>query len=122
MTGMDANTGKTLEGLDHLRQSIKDILTTPIGTRVMRRDYGSRLFELLDRPMSPELIADIQAAVVMAITTHEPRIQLTKVEVVSVGSEPNYDSNQPEGGKLLVNLNGYLTSEGQQVRMENITL
>lgn len=119
---MDANTGKTLEGLDHLRQSIKDILTTPIGTRVMRRDYGSRLFELLDRPMSPELIADIQAAVVMAITTHEPRIQLTKVEVVSVGSEPNYDSNQPEGGKLLVNLNGYLTSEGQQVRMENITL
>ena len=122
MIGMNAETGKVLDGLDHLRQSIKDILTTPIGTRVMRRDYGSRLFDLLDRPMSPELIADIQAAVVMAITKHEPRIQLTKVEVLPVGSEPNYDHNQLANGKLLVNLDGYLTSEGQQVRMENISL
>ena len=47
MTGMDRETGKSLSGIEHLRQSIRDILTTPIGSRVMRRDYGSRLFELL---------------------------------------------------------------------------
>ncbi len=40
MRGMNANTGKELEGIEHLKQSIIDILTTPIGSRVMRRDYA----------------------------------------------------------------------------------
>ena len=48
MIGMSAVTGKPLEGLDHLRQSIADILSTPIGTRVGRREYGSLLAELVD--------------------------------------------------------------------------
>jgi phage baseplate assembly protein W len=43
MIGLNAANGQALSGLDHLRQSIRDILTTRIGTRVMRRDYGSRL-------------------------------------------------------------------------------
>lgn len=43
MLGTDANTGKALEGMAHLRQSIRDILGTPLGSRVMRRDYGSEL-------------------------------------------------------------------------------
>ncbi len=52
--GMNAATGRNLTGLDHLHQSIADILSTPIGTRVMRRDYGSRLPELIDAPMTPD--------------------------------------------------------------------
>ena len=55
MEGMDGTTGAKLAGIDHLRQSIRDILTTRIGTRVMRRDYGSDLPGLIDRPMSPGL-------------------------------------------------------------------
>ena len=50
MTGMDAATGKPLSGLDHLIQSIVDVLSTPIGSRVMRRDYGSLLPFLVDQP------------------------------------------------------------------------
>jgi len=38
MTGIDASTGKALGGIAHVRQSVRDILTTPLGTRVMRRD------------------------------------------------------------------------------------
>ncbi|MBD3768115.1 MAG: GPW/gp25 family protein [Gammaproteobacteria bacterium] len=54
MLGINAQTGKPLSGIDHLRQSISDILTTRVGTRVMRRDYGSQLPELADNPMTPE--------------------------------------------------------------------
>src|SRR3546814_12586651 len=43
MIGVDRATGQRLDGNDHLAQSIGDILSTPIGTRVMRRDYGSML-------------------------------------------------------------------------------
>ena len=52
MSGMDRNTGRTLDGDAHLAQSIGDILTTPLGSRVMRRDYGSMLFELIDQPLN----------------------------------------------------------------------
>jgi Bacteriophage baseplate protein W len=47
MNGIDASTGKNISGLAHLRQSVRDILSTPIGTRVLRRDYGSRLPRLV---------------------------------------------------------------------------
>ena len=44
------NTGRlpVLEANAHLNQSIADILTTPIGTRVMRPDYGSNIPRLID--------------------------------------------------------------------------
>ena len=50
MIGLNSHKGKRLDGLSHLHQSIRDILTTRRGTRVMRRDYGSRLPELVDNP------------------------------------------------------------------------
>ena len=51
MIGISETTGKHLGDLDHLRQCIKKIITTRIGTRVMRRDFGSRIAELIDTPI-----------------------------------------------------------------------
>ena len=34
---MNRTTGTAISGLEHLRQSVGDILSTPIGSRVMRR-------------------------------------------------------------------------------------
>lgn len=79
MTGMNRNTGTALGGLDHLVQSIGDILTTPIGTRIMRRDYGSLLFELLDRPLNTATRLLCVVAVAMALGRWEPRLTLRQV-------------------------------------------
>ena len=49
VTGINTNTGRSISGKAHLRQSIADILSTPIGSRVMRRNYGSHLFDLIDQ-------------------------------------------------------------------------
>ncbi len=81
--GMDAETGLGLAGIDHLRQSIRDILTTPVGTRVMRRDYGSRLPRLVDAPMTQGTILDIVAATAEALATWEPRLDIQEVRIVS---------------------------------------
>ena len=43
-----------LEPLDHIRQSILDIVSTPVGTRVMRPEYGSRAPRLVDAERSEE--------------------------------------------------------------------
>mgnify|MGYP001011582365 CR=1 FL=1 len=41
--GMNRSDGLTVTDLEHISQSIGDILRTPVGSRVMRRDYGSLL-------------------------------------------------------------------------------
>ena len=85
--GLRGSDGRTAVGDAHLRQSIADILTTPIGSRVMRRSYGSRLYALIDAPMNPGLVADLVAATAEALARWEPRILLKRVGVrlVSTG-------------------------------------
>lgn len=46
--GMNAQTGRRITDMDHITQSITDIVTTPITTRCMRRGYGSLLSDLID--------------------------------------------------------------------------
>ena len=82
--GLSSATGQTLTGEAHLTQSLRDIITTPIGSRVMRRDYGSRVPRLLDAPMTRGLVADVVAAVAEAVTAWEPRIQLKRVVVTEI--------------------------------------
>lgn len=79
MIGMARTTGASLSGDDHLAQSLGDILTTPLGTRVMRRDYGSLLFELLDRPLNRATRLLCIMAVAMAIARWEPRIAVRRI-------------------------------------------
>ena len=43
MIGMDRHTGLPISGIEHLRQSIADILSTPLGSRRQRMEYGSKL-------------------------------------------------------------------------------
>lgn len=90
MTGLNKVTGKPLGGEDHIAQSIADILTTPIGSRVMRRDYGSRLPELVDAPMTGATHLLLIAASAGAIRRWEPRVQLTRVSLSdqSAGGRP----------------------------------
>lgn len=111
MNGMDKITGTPLSGLAHLRQSIADILTTPIGSRVMRRDYGSRLFSRIDAPITGELIAEIYADVVEALFNYEPRIEVLSVSVVSVS-----------GGQIVLDLECKYLPTGESIKFENLTI
>jgi len=57
-TGMDRNTGKALSGEAHIRQSLRDIVTTPLASRVMRRAYGSIVPGVLDKPLHHEEVME----------------------------------------------------------------
>ncbi|WP_323010036.1 GPW/gp25 family protein [Paracoccus sp. (in: a-proteobacteria)] len=67
----------------HLAQSIQDILSTPKGTRVLRRDYGSRLPDLIDTPINGETMVDVYAETAAALAQWEPRLSLRRVEIAS---------------------------------------
>lgn len=81
MIGMNSNTGRSVVGNDHLVQSIADILTTPIGTRVMRREYGSQLADLIDWPLNNATRLQAYAATAIALMRWEPRIRLSRVQL-----------------------------------------
>lgn len=84
MIGVDRRTGQPLSGLDHLKQSIEDILTTPLGSRRMRPEYGSNLRRFVDLPVSEGWKSAVQAEVARALGRWEPRVQLERVKVISV--------------------------------------
>lgn len=85
MIGTNAQTGSALSGLEHLYQSVRDIITTPIGTRVMRREYGSGLFALIDKPLHAENILRIYSAAATAIHRWEPRLICRRFSAELVG-------------------------------------
>jgi phage baseplate assembly protein W len=81
MTGMNAMNGQFIGALAHIRQSLTDILTTPIGSRVMRRNYGSDVPELIDQPLNGATQLRIYAATAYAIQRWEPRLRLSGVQL-----------------------------------------
>lgn len=81
LLGMSRTAGTALSGDDHLAQSIADIITTPLGSRVMRRDYGCLLFELIDRPLGPATALLCSMAIAIALARWEPRIELKTVRI-----------------------------------------
>ncbi|AZL70201.1 GPW/gp25 family protein [Pseudomonas sichuanensis] len=84
MIGLDRRTGQPLSGIAHLRQSIEDILTTPLGSRRMRPDYGSQLRRYVDLPVNDGWKSAVQAEVARALGRWEPRLALERVRVVAV--------------------------------------
>lgn len=82
-SGMSRDTGGALTDLDHIRQSVRDILLTPVGSRVMRRSYGSLLSALIDQPQNEVLRLQIMSACYMAILQWEPRVRLTGISYES---------------------------------------
>ena len=84
MIGMDRRTGQPLSGIEHVRQSIEDILTTPLGSRRMRPDYGSNLRRYVDLPVTGGWKSAVQAEVARALLRWEPRLKLERVRVVAV--------------------------------------
>jgi len=111
MQGMSNQNGGYIGDLEHLKQSIIDILTTPIGSRVVCRDYGSALFQLVDQPVNRELLPRIYAAVADAIDKWEPRFKIEKITIVSI-----------KDGHITLSLIGkYLITE-QKVSLEGLVV
>lgn len=114
MAGMNRTTGRSTSGLEHIRQSIADILTTPIGSRVMRREYGSLLPELIDQPLTDATLLQAYAAIVMALLRWEPRIRIERITRLVNAERPGtatleadvirLDTSAPERARLEVSL------------------
>ena len=109
MQGMNRQSGQNSSGVSHLRQSVLNILTTPIGSRVYRRSYGSRLFDLIDQPTNEAWAVEVYAATAEALAKWEPRLRLKKVQVF-----------RQDNGKILIDLNGEYLINGQSILLDGL--
>jgi len=79
--GMNRDTGEAITDIEHIRQSVRDILITPEGSRIARRGYGSLLSVLIDQPQNDATELQVMAAIYTALSRWEPRIRLASVNI-----------------------------------------
>ena len=110
---MNRTTGRRITGIAHLQQSVTDILTTPLGTRLERRTYGSLLPSLIDQPDNARTRLRCYAAIASALMKWEPRLRVTRV-VMSSGQQPGQATVDLEGEYLgqAINLSAALQLRG----------
>ncbi len=117
MKGMNAQTGEPIEDFEELQQSVLDILTTPYGSRLMRRNYGAGLSMFIDMPINVQTIGQIQATLANALMTQETRLVLKEISV-NVGQGSSGASN----GSISVSLKGNYLPQQTMVNFNNLSI
>ncbi|WP_200256141.1 GPW/gp25 family protein [Halorhodospira neutriphila] len=79
---MDRYTGRSVSGVEQVRQRVEDVVLTPVGTRVERRDYGSRVPDLIDEPGDAATALRVSSAVTDAVMRHVPELILSRVRLI----------------------------------------
>jgi uncharacterized protein len=111
MKGLDAHTGLMISDIDHVKQSISGILTTPVGTRVKLREYGSRLFDYIDKPLNSTTIISIISESAKAIDKWEPRVSLKRIN-------PKINAN----GRILIDVEFTYKPDGKVETLRGVSV
>lgn len=82
-------------GEEDIKKSLEILLATRLGERVMLPQYGCNLEELLFQPLDLTLITYVKDLIKTAILYHEPRIDLTGIQI---------NTENAVEGTLLINL------------------
>lgn len=88
-------------GPEKLKENIQNVLLTGIGERVMHRDYGGGLRQLVHDPNNDALRAIVQYQIAQSISQWEQRVQIQNVTV------------KQNEGKLFIELQ-YVINQSQQ--------
>ena len=91
----DAEIGVILlvEAQEDIQQSIGILLSTALGERVMRPDFGCNLKVFQFEPMNSGFLAYMRDLVYKALVLHEPRIRVDNIQI---------SSDEQLEGKLLI--------------------
>lgn len=82
---VNSNTkGTTLKGVDVVKQSFYNILTTPIGTRYRQPLYGSYLPFVLQQQLTPDTAFQCRGYSLQALARWEPRAVIIEENVLFI--------------------------------------
>lgn len=75
----------------------------------MRREYGSRLYELVDAPLNRDTLVQIYAAAAEALARWEPRLRVRRIYAERI-----------DAGRVTLALEGEYTPEGRVITLDGI--
>ena len=71
---------------EQIRRSIRDIIVTPLGQRLVRRDYGSRVIEYFGENIGAKNNLRIASAIMEAVDKWEKRVKITKIDALAANN------------------------------------
>lgn len=80
---------KMEEGEDNIEQSVRLILSTAKGERVMRPEFGCDIHDQVFSSLSPATLNRIEESVRSALVRWEPRIDVESVDATPDDNNPN---------------------------------
>ncbi len=96
--GVDGRGGIALAvDTTDIDQAIITILSTGLGQRVMRPDFGCKIHDLAFAPINAQTLGLVQRYVEEAIGWWEPRVDVVDIEVTT-------DPSMRAVGKLIINI------------------
>lgn len=77
----------------------------------MRREYGSRLFQLVDAPMNRSTLLAIYTATIEAIERWEPRFRVSQV-----------NATDAKPGHVTLSMVGQYLPDGREITLDGIVI
>lgn len=87
MSGIDRHTFGVIGNLESAYQGLEVLFTTRLASRVMRREFGAGIVELLGRRITYPLFALFQQLVATAIDLWEPRFKVRRISLSGSADE-----------------------------------
>ena len=116
-TGTSALVNATMSDWEHVQQSLRILLSTPIGSRLMRREYGCDLKNIVDQKLTTRNILLIYSAAATAIQRWEPRYRMRGGRVTGAGhairAERGFET-YATGGLLVLEIFGTYYPRGHK--------
>jgi phage baseplate assembly protein W len=100
-----------LTNMDAIKQSVKTIVLTPLGSRLFEPDFGCGVKQYLFEFLDEATLNNIKAVITNAITKYEPRVKVDSVDVKAF----------PETNEMSIDIT-YLISELQEYDTTKIAL
>lgn len=92
---------RTVSGAENIEASVRLILGTAKGERVMRPEFGCDIHDQVFASLSPTTLNRIEDGVRRALVQWEPRIDVEAVEAASAPSDP---------GKVVIEIDYWIES------------
>jgi phage baseplate assembly protein W len=90
---------------EHIKNTLRGCLLTRLGERVHQPTVGSKIHELLYKPLFTSTKQELKAAVLEAISINEPRVEIEQIDISSDELDPT---------ELFVKLNYKITETSKR--------
>lgn len=87
-----SGTAEMASGREDIEQSLKILLSTRPGERVMQPDYGCNLDRLVFEPLDASMKSYMEEMIKTSILYHEPRINLLGITIMDMSPNSGFVS------------------------------